>query len=78
LAIEAGVPAGVINIVTGPGEVGRTIVKHPGIDKIAFTGSTVVGQEIMRSAADTVKRITLELGESRRTLCSPMPTSTTP
>jgi len=62
LAIEAGVPAGVINIVTGPGEVGRTIVKHPGIDKIAFTGSTVVGQEIMRSAADTVKRITLELG----------------
>ncbi|MGA8838087.1 MAG: aldehyde dehydrogenase family protein [Candidatus Sulfotelmatobacter sp.] len=62
LAIEAGVPAGVINIVTGPGEVGRTMVKHPGIDKIAFTGSTAVGQEIMRSAADTVKRITLELG----------------
>src|SRR5246127_2828225 len=62
LAIDAGVPAGVINIVTGPGEVGRTMVKHPGIDKIAFTGSTSVGQEIMRSAADTVKRITLELG----------------
>jgi acyl-CoA reductase-like NAD-dependent aldehyde dehydrogenase len=62
LAIEAGLPAGVINIVTGPGEVGRTMVKHPGIDKIAFTGSTAVGQEIMRSAADTVKRITLELG----------------
>jgi aldehyde dehydrogenase (NAD+) len=62
LAVEAGVPAGVINIVTGPGEVGRTMVKHPGIDKIAFTGSTAVGQEIMRSAADTVKRITLELG----------------
>ena len=62
LAIEAGVPAGVMNIVTGPGEVGRTMVKHPGIDKIAFTGSTSVGQEIMRSAADTVKRITLELG----------------
>ena len=38
------------------------MVKHPGIDKIAFTGSTAVGQEIMRSAADTVKRITLELG----------------
>src|SRR5580700_6569699 len=63
LAIEAGVPAGVINIVTGPGEVGKAMVKHPGIDKIAFTGSTSVGQEIMRSAADTVKRITLELGE---------------
>jgi aldehyde dehydrogenase (NAD+) len=62
LAMEAGVPAGVINIVTGPGEVGRMMVKHPGIDKIAFTGSTAVGQEIMRSAADTVKRITLELG----------------
>src|SRR3984885_10810630 len=62
LAIEAGMPAGVINIVTGPGEVGRTMVKHPGINKIAFTGSTSVGQEIMRNAADTVKRITLELG----------------
>jgi acyl-CoA reductase-like NAD-dependent aldehyde dehydrogenase len=62
LAMEAGVPAGVLNIVTGPGAVGRAIVKHPGIDKIAFTGSTSVGQEIMRSAADTVKRITLELG----------------
>jgi aldehyde dehydrogenase (NAD+) len=62
LAMEAGVPAGVINIVTGPGAVGRAMVKHPGIDKIAFTGSTAVGQEIMRSAADTVKRITLELG----------------
>ena len=62
LAIEAGVPAGVINIVTGPGSVGRAMVQHPGIDKIAFTGSTAVGQEIMRSAADTIKRITLELG----------------
>jgi aldehyde dehydrogenase (NAD+) len=62
LAIEAGVPAGVINVVTGPGSVGRAMVQHPGIDKIAFTGSTAVGQEIMRSAADTVKRITLELG----------------
>jgi aldehyde dehydrogenase (NAD+) len=62
LAIEAGVPAGVINIVTGPGSVGRAMVQHPEIDKIAFTGSTAVGQEIMRSAADTVKRITLELG----------------
>src|ERR1700737_37420 len=48
LAIEAGVPAGVLNIVTGPGEVGGAMVKHPGIDKIAFTGSTEVGKEIMR------------------------------
>src|ERR1700675_3005622 len=62
LAVEAGVPAGVINIVTGPGTVGKAMVQHAGIDKIAFTGSTSVGQEIMRSAADTVKRITLELG----------------
>ncbi len=62
LAVEAGVPAGVLNIVTGPGEVGRAMVKHPGIDKIAFTGSTEVGKEIMRSGADTLKRITLELG----------------
>src|SRR5260370_1167640 len=62
LVIEAGVPAGVINIVTGPGAVGKAMVQHPGIDKIAFTGSTAVGQEIMRGAADTVKRITLEHG----------------
>ncbi len=62
LAVEAGIPAGVINIVTGPGSIGRAMVQHPGIDKIAFTGSTAVGQEIMRGAADTLKRITLELG----------------
>jgi aldehyde dehydrogenase (NAD+) len=62
LAVEAGVPAGVINIVTGPGSIGRAMVQHPGIDKIAFTGSTAVGQEIMRGAAGTLKRITLELG----------------
>src|SRR5438309_3186273 len=62
LAIEAGVPAGVLNIVTGGPEAGKAIVRHPGIDKIAFTGSTAVGKEIMRSAADTLKRVTLELG----------------
>src|SRR6266849_10409650 len=62
LALEAGVPAGVLNIVTGSAEVGRAMVRHPGIDKIAFTGSTSVGKEIMRSAADTMKRVTLELG----------------
>src|SRR5713101_4550640 len=62
LALEAGVPPGVLNIVTGSAEVGRAIVRHPGIDKIAFTGSTAVGKEIMRSAADTMKRVTLELG----------------
>jgi acyl-CoA reductase-like NAD-dependent aldehyde dehydrogenase len=62
LAIEAGLPAGVLNIVTGGPEVGKVIVRHSGIDKIAFTGSTAVGKEIMRTASDTLKRITLELG----------------
>ncbi len=62
LAIEAGLPAGVLNIVTGGPETGKAIVSHAGIDKIAFTGSTAVGKEIMRSAADTLKRVTLELG----------------
>jgi aldehyde dehydrogenase (NAD+) len=62
LAVEAGLPPGVLNVVTGPSAVGRAMVQHPGIDKIAFTGSTEVGKEIMRSAADSMKRITLELG----------------
>jgi aldehyde dehydrogenase (NAD+) len=62
LAVEAGLPAGVLNIVTGGPEVGKAIVRHNGIDKIAFTGSTAVGKEIMRSASDTLKRVTLELG----------------
>jgi aldehyde dehydrogenase (NAD+) len=62
LVIEAGFPAGVVNILTGGPETGKNIVRHPGIDKIAFTGSTAVGKEIMRSAADGLKRITLELG----------------
>ena len=63
IALEAGLPAGVLNVVTGPGSsVGQAIVEHPGIDKIAFTGDTTTGKAIMRSAADTLKRITLELG----------------
>jgi aldehyde dehydrogenase (NAD+) len=62
LAIEAGVPSGVLNIVTGGPETGKAMVRHPGIDKIAFTGSTAVGREIMRGAADGLKRVTLELG----------------
>jgi aldehyde dehydrogenase (NAD+) len=61
-AMEAGFPAGTLNIVTGGPETGKAIVGHPGIDKIAFTGSTAVGKEIMRGAADTLKRVTLELG----------------
>ena len=62
LAIEAGFPGGVMNIVTGGPETGKALVLHPGINKIAFTGSTAVGKEIMRGAADSLKRITLELG----------------
>jgi len=62
LAVEAGFPAGVVNIVTGGPETGKSIVEHPGINKIAFTGSTAVGREIMRGAANSLKRVTLELG----------------
>ena len=62
IAMEAGLPPGVLNIVTGGPEVGAQLVKHPLVDKIAFTGSTAVGKEIMREAADSLKRITLELG----------------
>ena len=63
LALEAGFPAGVINIVPGYGETaGAALVEHPGVDKIAFTGSTEVGRLIMRNAAGTLKRVTLELG----------------
>jgi len=62
-AADAGLPPGVLNVVTGPGSsVGRMIVEHPGIDKVAFTGDTSTGREIMRGSADTLKRITLELG----------------
>jgi betaine-aldehyde dehydrogenase len=60
---ECGVPPGVVNVITGLGEtVGAHIVAHPQVDKIAFTGSAAVGKLIMKSAADTLKRVTLELG----------------
>jgi aldehyde dehydrogenase (NAD+) len=63
IAIEVGLPPGVLNVITGPGSrVGQALVEHPGIDKIAFTGDTSTGKSIMRAAADTLKRITLELG----------------
>ncbi|MDP3773298.1 MAG: aldehyde dehydrogenase family protein [Gemmatimonadales bacterium] len=59
----AGFPAGAFNVVAGSGRVaGNALVRHPGVDKIAFTGSTEVGKGIMREAAETVKRVTLELG----------------
>jgi len=59
---EAGLPPGVVNIITGAGATGAAIVNHPGIDKIAFTGSTDVGKIIQRSIAGTNKKATLELG----------------
>ena len=59
---QAGLPAGVVNIVTGAGETGALLVNHPGIDKIAFTGSTEVGKLIATSIAGTRKSATLELG----------------
>jgi aldehyde dehydrogenase (NAD+) len=59
---QAELPAGVVNIVTGDGSTGALIVNHPGIDKIAFTGSTEVGKIIARSVAPTKKSVTLELG----------------
>ena len=63
IAVEVGLPPGVLNVITGPGsKVGQAIVEHPAIDKIAFTGDTSTGKSIMRSAADTLKKITLELG----------------
>jgi acyl-CoA reductase-like NAD-dependent aldehyde dehydrogenase len=63
IAVQVGLPAGVLNVLTGPGsDLGQAIVEHPGIDKIAFTGDTGTGKGIMRGAAGTLKRITLELG----------------
>jgi acyl-CoA reductase-like NAD-dependent aldehyde dehydrogenase len=63
LATEVGFPPGAINVVPGEGKtVGAHLVQHPGVDKIAFTGSTATGSEIMRLASDGIKRLTLELG----------------
>src|SRR5918912_1490164 len=62
-ALEAGIPEGVVNVVVGPGrEVGKRLVEHPDVAKVAFTGSTEVGKGIMAGAADRIKRVTLELG----------------
>ena len=62
LSREAGLPKGVLNIVTGDGETGAALVAHPGVDKIAFTGSTAVGRKIREATAGTGKALTLELG----------------
>ena len=63
LFAEAGLPEGVLNVVTGTGsELGKALVAHPGVDKIAFTGSNLVGQQIIRASADTLKKVSVELG----------------
>jgi acyl-CoA reductase-like NAD-dependent aldehyde dehydrogenase len=63
LALEAGIPEGVVNIVVGKGSVvGQRLIEHPDVAKIGFTGSTEVGRQVMRGAAGTIKRVTLELG----------------
>jgi betaine-aldehyde dehydrogenase len=63
IALQAGIPEGVLQVLVGPGRtVGQRMVEHPGIAKIGFTGSTAVGAGIQRTAADTIKRVTLELG----------------
>ena len=59
---EAGFPPGVVNVVIGGPEVGGALVRHPGVSKIAFTGQTATGKEIMRASIDGLKRVTLELG----------------
>ncbi len=59
---QAGLPAGVVNIITGPGDIGMALVQHPDIAKVAFTGSTEIGKKIQRAVAGTDKALTLELG----------------
>lgn len=62
LMVEAGIPDGVVNVLCGDGRVGAALVRHPGVDKVSFTGSTAVGREIAREAGDRLARVTLELG----------------
>lgn len=72
LALEAGLPAGVLNVVIGEGkDVGDALVRHRGIDKIAFTGSTGVGKSIVRMSADDLKSVTLELGGKNSSIVLP-------
>ncbi|MDM0015201.1 aldehyde dehydrogenase family protein [Variovorax sp. J22P168] len=62
LCIEAGIPDGVVNVVVGLGDAGAALAEHPGVDKIAFTGSTEVGRKIVRASAGNLKRLSMELG----------------
>ena len=62
IANEAGLPPGVLNVISGMGEAGAALVSHPGIDGVAFTGGVATGRKVMHAAADSLKRVTLELG----------------
>jgi len=62
MCMEAGIPPGVVNVVTGLGDAGAALAAHPGVDKIAFTGSTEIGQKIVRASAGNLKRMSMELG----------------
>ena len=74
---EADLPKGLLNVVTGLGNVvGAELVRNPDVAKISFTGSVGVGKTIMREGAETMKRVTLELGGNRRPSCSMTPFST--
>lgn len=68
---EAGLPAGVVNVVTGGAPTGRGIVEHPGIDKVSFTGSTAVGRSVVTGAAGNLKRVSLELGGKAASVVCP-------
>jgi aldehyde dehydrogenase (NAD+) len=72
LLAEAGIPDGVVNVVTGPGAVtGEALITHPLVDKISFTGSRAVGKHIIKASADTLKRVSLELGGKSPTIVFP-------
>jgi acyl-CoA reductase-like NAD-dependent aldehyde dehydrogenase len=71
LVQEAGFPPGVVNILTGDATTGAALAEHPGINKIAFTGSVSAGQSVMRTAAGTIKRVTLELGNKSANIIFP-------
>jgi len=62
LLAEAGLPDGVLQVVTGGARTGATLVAHPGVDKVSFTGSSATGRLVLRSAADSMKRVSVELG----------------
>lgn len=71
LCVEAGIPAGVVNLVTGGTQVGKALVNHAGVNKVSFTGSTEVGREIVRNSADDLKRVSLELGGKAPSIVTP-------